>query len=156
MGVWSLVQRGQPHCSPPNTTTTNRGQLSYVGLTASVCCVLAVCLDSPALLSQQLNNRWLKKASIQRGLDQKIAPRKEHRLQTKHADTHTHANDMDCQTCICCEWENSKEGFACCKHSFHCRQMHAHGTHATECMWAAKTHARCCLITPKQLPATIQ
>lgn len=72
--------------APPPPHRTRRGQLSYAGLTASVCCVLAVCLDSPALLSQQLNNRWLKKASIQSGPDQKITPRKVHRLQTKHTD----------------------------------------------------------------------
>lgn len=106
LGAW---YRGvnPPRPSPP----TRRGQLSYAGLTASVCCVLAVCLDSPALLSQQLNNRWLKKASIQSGLDQKITPRKAHRLQTKHTDTsqaHTHANDMDCQSCTCCKREKSK------------------------------------------------
>lgn len=91
-GTRSLVQRGQPPPTPPTPShPTQRGQLSYAGLTASVCCVLAVCLDSPALLSQQLNNRWLKKASIQSGLDQKITPRKVHRLQTKHTHiTSTH------------------------------------------------------------------
>lgn len=56
---------------PTPPLPARRGQLSYVGLTASVCCVLAVCLDSPALLSQQLNNRWLKKASIQSTRDHK-------------------------------------------------------------------------------------
>lgn len=80
----SLVQRGHP---PSTLPPARRGQLSYAGLTASVCCVLGVCLDSPALLSQQLNNRWLKKASIQSGLDQKITPRKVHKLQTKQTGT---------------------------------------------------------------------
>lgn len=85
LGAW---YRG---VSPPLLTLTRRGQLNYACLTASVCCVLCVCLDSPALLSQQLNNRWLKKASIQSGLDQKITPRKVHKLQTKHTVTpHAH------------------------------------------------------------------
>lgn len=93
-GAPSLVQRGHPHHRPPLHLPARRGQLSYAGLTASVCCVLGICLDSPALLSQQLNNRWLKKASIQSGLDQNITPRKVHKLQTKHTDrpparTHT-------------------------------------------------------------------
>lgn len=67
LGAW---YRGVAAITTP-TPPARRGQLSYAGLTASVCCVLAVCLDSPALLSQQLNNRWLKKASIQSALDQK-------------------------------------------------------------------------------------
>lgn len=79
--------RSEPGTEGSTPPPTQGGQLSYAGLTASVCCVLCVCLDSPALLSQQLNNRWLKKASIQSGLDQKIKPRKVHRLQTKHIDT---------------------------------------------------------------------
>lgn len=84
-GAW---YRGvHPHPPPHPPSPSQRGQLSYVGLTASVCRALAVCLDSSALLSQQLNNSWLKKASIQSGPDLKITPRKVHKLQTKHTDS---------------------------------------------------------------------
>lgn len=92
--VNSAPNRQLGHSEPGTETTppyplptARQGQLSYAVLTASVCCVLWVCLDSPALLRQQLNNRWLKKASIQSSLDQKITPRKVHKLQTK---THGH------------------------------------------------------------------
>ncbi|KAI9532387.1 hypothetical protein NQZ68_032585 [Dissostichus eleginoides] len=51
---------------PPPTNHPTRGQLSYAGLTASVSVCSPFVWIPPALLSQQLNNRWLKKASIER------------------------------------------------------------------------------------------
>lgn len=66
LGAW---YRGVTMLTPP-PPSTRRGQLCYAGLTASVCCVPVVCLDCTALLSQQLNSRWLKKASIQSARDQ--------------------------------------------------------------------------------------
>lgn len=89
------------HTYTPNPTEAWRGQLSYVGLTASVYCVLGVCLDSTALLSQQLNSRWLKKASIQRRLDQKNQSKES----TQAADkTHKSAPAVHTQTLMQMTW----------------------------------------------------
>lgn len=82
-----------PPPSPlPHSIVGSEVKLSYVGLTASVCCVLAVCLDSAASLSQQLHNRWLKEGPpYRRGPDRRSGEEDS----AHSADTHTHRHTAD-------------------------------------------------------------
>lgn len=120
-----------------------------------------VCLDSPALLSQQLNNRWLKKASIQSGQDQKITPRKVHRHQTKHTEaSHAHTckrhglselhmlqmGEEQIRLCLLQTLISFAQKNAWITHSDR--------THATTCKQVS-THTVLCDY-PAQLPGTIQ